>query len=125
MGKEYLSPGIAFIIFSQSLGPAILFVLCNVNFDSSLGLQLHKKLPQIDTIAITKAGATGFRAIVPVDDLPSVLAAYANSVDWVFYLVVAVASACALALWGMGWHDLRKKGENTMNRIYSPGKQGG
>ena len=44
-----------------------------------------------------------------MEDLPGVLIAYANSIDRVFYLVAAVGAACALVLWGMGWHDLRKK----------------
>lgn len=99
----------ALVIFAQSLGPAIVLVLCNVIFVSSLSSQLQEKAPQVDVAAVIRAGATGFGAIVQSRDLPAVLAAYATSVDQVFYLVAAIASACALVLWGIGWHDLREK----------------
>lgn len=99
----------ALVIFAQSLGPAIMLVLCNVIFLSSLGSQLYEHAPNANSAAIIKAGATGFRSIVQLEDLPGVLIAYANSIDRVFYLVAAVGAACALVLWGMGWHDLRKK----------------
>jgi hypothetical protein len=99
----------ALIIFAQSLGPAIVLVLCNVIFISSLTSQLHEKVSDADTEGIIRAGATGFRAILRPEELPPVLAAYANSVDSVFYLVAAVATACSIVLWGMGWIDLRKK----------------
>ncbi|OAL65998.1 hypothetical protein A7C99_3101 [Trichophyton rubrum] len=106
---EKLATGMALVIFAQSLGPAIMLVLCNVIFLSSLGSQLYEHAPNANSAAIIKAGATGFRSIVQLEDLPGVLIAYANSIDRVFYLVAAVGAACALVLWGMGWHDLRKK----------------
>ncbi|XXH01448.1 hypothetical protein Hte_007808 [Hypoxylon texense] len=122
VGGEQLATGMAFIIFSQSLGPAIVLVLCNVIFDSSLYSQLQEKAPRVDAAAVIQAGATGFRAIVQPGDLPGVLAAYANSIDRVFYLVAAVAAACAIVLWGMGWHDLRKKDENGEDKVDYPEK---
>lgn len=115
----------ALVIFAQSLGPAIVLVLCNVIFVSSLTSQLQERAPQLDVAAIIRAGATGFRAIVQPRDLPAVLAAYATSVDRVFYLVAAIATACALVLWGMGWHDLREKdksGDNDPSRTQPPGE---
>ncbi|EGE01168.1 MFS transporter [Trichophyton equinum CBS 127.97] len=106
---EQLATGMALVIFAQSLGPAIMLVLCNVIFLFSLGSQLYEHAPNANSAAIIKAGATGFRSIVQMEDLPGVLIAYANSIDRVFYLVAAVAAACGAVLWGMGWHDLRKK----------------
>lgn len=109
VGEEQLATGMALVIFAQSLGPAIVLVVCNVIFNSSLKSQLQDKAPHTDSAAVIRAGATGFRAIVQRDDLPGVLAAYAVSVDRVFYFVAAVAAACIVVLWGMGWHDLRAK----------------
>ncbi|KAI1089139.1 efflux pump [Rostrohypoxylon terebratum] len=109
VGEAQLATGMALVIFAQSLGPAIVLVVCNVIFNSSLKSQLHDKAPHTDAAAVIQAGATGFRAIVQRDDLPGVLAAYAVSVDRVFYFVAAVAAACIIVLWGMGWHDLRTK----------------
>ncbi|KID65307.1 efflux pump, partial [Metarhizium hybridum] len=112
VGGEQLATGMALVIFAQSLGPAIVLTLCNVIFVSSLASQLQDNAPLENAQAVIRAGATGFRTIVQSDNLHGVLAAYANSIDRVFYLVAAVASACALVLWGMGWHDLRKKDGN-------------
>jgi uncharacterized membrane protein YbhN (UPF0104 family) len=99
----------AFVIFAQSLGPAIMLALCDVIFDASLRSELQSRVGHLDTEAIIRAGATGFRAIVPSVDLPEIVTAIADSVDRVFYLVAAVAAACALVLWGMGWQDLRRQ----------------
>jgi hypothetical protein len=98
----------AFVVFAQSLGPAISLALCNLVFVASLKSQLPKQAPSVDAPAVIKAGATGFRAIVPPNDLHGVLVAYANSVNRTFYLVAALAASCGIALWGMGWKDLRK-----------------
>ncbi|KAI0173481.1 MFS general substrate transporter [Hypoxylon sp. FL1284] len=117
---EELSSGTAFAIFSQNLGPAITLTLMNVIFSSSLQSQFRQQAPQVDAAAIIHAGSTGFRSIVSPEELPAVLDAYANSIDRVFYLVAALAAACGVALWGMGWHDLRKKdGEDTKSNTAS------
>lgn len=113
----------ALIIFAQSLGPAIVLVLCNVIFLESLTSQLQQNVPSADTQAIIRAGATGFRKIVQPDQLPGVLASYANSVDRVFYLVAAVAAACSVVLWGMGWTDLRKKSGDEVKDTIQEGEK--
>jgi hypothetical protein len=125
LGGEQFSSGMAFVIFAQSLGPAIILVLCNVIFSSSLVAQLQEQAPRVDIGAVVRAGATGFRAIIQPDHIPDVLVAYANSVDQVFYLIAGVASACALVLWGMGWHDLRKSDDKKTGTMHQekPGNQ--
>ena len=80
MTSEELSSAMAFVVFAQSLGPAIV-----------------------------EAGATDFRSVTHPESLQGVLVAYANSVDRVFYLVAAMAATCGIFLWGLGWYDLRKK----------------
>ncbi|KAI2603716.1 MFS general substrate transporter [Hypoxylon sp. NC1633] len=123
MDGEELSSGIAFAIFSQNLGPAMTLTLMNVIFSSSLQTQLGQQAPQVDAAAIIHAGSTSFRLIVSPEDLPAVIDAYANSIDRVFYLVAASAAACGVALWGMGWHDMRKRdGEDTKSNIASNGR---
>lgn len=121
VSAQQLATGMAVMIFAQSLGPAIVLVLCNVVFLSSLTAQLREHAPRADAAAIIRAGATGFHAIVQPADLAGVLAAYANSVDRVFYIVAAVAAACGVVLWGMGWRDLREKQEDEDNRAQAAG----
>ena len=109
MNSEELPSSIAFVVFSQAFGPTIAMALYNIIFLESLRSQLRHYAPNISSTAIVKAGATGFRSLVSAADLPGVLKAYANSIDRVFYLAAALATVCGVFLWGMGWHDLRKK----------------
>lgn len=102
----------AFIVFAQSLGPAIALALCNVLFVASLKTEIGRQVPHANATAIIKAGATGFRSIVQVDDLPDILNAYANSIDRVFYFAAALSGARVFVLWGMGWHNVRPKAAN-------------
>jgi len=109
ISETELPSAMSFLIFAQSLGPAITLAICNLIFDESLKSQLSDH--QVDATAIIDAGATGFRAIVAPNELHGVLVAYANSIDHVFYFVAAVAAMGAIVLWGMGWQDLRPKRE--------------
>lgn len=115
----------SFIVFAQSLGPAVVLTLCNLIFVESLKSQIPLQAPNANAAAIIKAGATGFRAIVDPGDLSQVLVAYANSIDRVFYLVAAMAATCGVVLWGMGWQDIRKKDddERADNGVLGDGKQ--
>jgi len=101
----------AFIVFAQSLGPAIVLALCNVILDTSLRSQLPEHAPNVNATAVIDVGVTGFRSIVRPVDLHGVLVAYANSIDRVFYLVAAMAVMSGVVLWGIGWQDIRKKDE--------------
>ncbi|KAI1463637.1 major facilitator superfamily domain-containing protein [Daldinia caldariorum] len=98
VGEAQLATGMALVIFAQSLGPAIVLVVCNVIFNSSLKAQLQDKAPGADAAAVIQAGATGFRAIVEGEDLPGVPVDYAVSIDRVFYFVAAIATACIVVL---------------------------
>lgn len=121
VGEEQLATGMSFVVFAQSLGPAIILVVCNVIFNSSLKSQLQDRAPHTDVAAVIRAGDTGFRAIVQPGDLPGVLAAYAVSVDRVFYFVAAV---CIFVLWVMGWHDLRIEGNKVEDEAAHSEKHG-
>ncbi|CAI6227171.1 unnamed protein product [Periconia digitata] len=112
MAGEELASSMAFVVFSQALGPAIAMCIYNIVFLENLQSQLKQSAPNVDTAAIIKAGATGFRAFVAEADMPNVLTAYATSIDRVFYLAAAAACACGIFLWGLGWNDVRKKGKD-------------
>ena len=103
----------AFMVFTQSLFPAIVLSLCNLVLISSLKTQVPTHAPGADAAAVIKAGATSFREIVDPADLGGVVIAYSNSVDRVFYLVAALVTVSGIFIWGIGWQDLRKKVENV------------
>ncbi|KAI1406173.1 MFS general substrate transporter [Hypoxylon fuscum] len=106
---EELSSAMAFMVFTQSLFPAIVLSLCNLVLVSSLKTQLSSHAPNADAVAVIKAGATSLRNVVEAVDIDGVITAYANSVDQVFYLVVAMVTISGLFIWGIGWQDIRKK----------------
>jgi len=103
----------AFMVFTQSLFPAIGLSLCNLVLISSLKTQVPIHAPGADTAAVIKAGATNFRETVDPADLDGVVVAYSNGVDRVFYLVAALVTVSGIFIWGIGWQDLRKKVENV------------
>lgn len=109
MDGEELASGIAFMVFSQAIGPAIANTIYNVIFLSSLPTQIAEFAPHANVQAIMDAGASGFRSVVSLADLNGVLVAYSNSLGRIYYLAVAFAATCGITSWGMGWHDLRKK----------------
>lgn len=111
---EQLPSAMAFLVFSQAMGPAVILALCNVIFDASLRSELGKQVPNVEAEAIILAGATAFRSVVAPGQLGGVLKAYADSLDNTFYLVAASAATCIIVLWGMGWKDLRKKDETKI-----------
>lgn len=113
MDSEELASSIAFVVFSQALGPTIAMTLYNIIFLESLRTEINSHAPNVSPTAITQSGATGFRNFVSPEDLPGVLVAYANSIDKVFYLAAAFAVLCGVFLWGMGWNDVREKKEGA------------
>jgi hypothetical protein len=110
MDGEELASGIAFMVFSQAIGPAIANTVYNVIFLSSLSTQIARFAPNVDAQAIINAGASGYRSIVSPADLDGMLVAYSNSLGRIYYLAAAFAAICWIASWGMGWNDIRKKG---------------
>lgn len=77
---------------------------------SSLKTQLPLHTRGVSVAAIIKAGATGFRRVVDAPDLGGGVAAFAESVDRVFYLNTAMVVVSGLFIWGIGWYDIRKTG---------------
>uniref|UniRef100_A0A0B7KJC0 Major facilitator superfamily (MFS) profile domain-containing protein n=1 Tax=Bionectria ochroleuca TaxID=29856 RepID=A0A0B7KJC0_BIOOC len=109
MDGEELASGIAFMVFSQAIGPAIANTVYNVIFLESLPTEIAKYAPDADAQAIINAGASGYRSIVSPADLDGILVAYSNSLGRVYYLGAAFGALCWFASWGMGWNDIRKK----------------
>lgn len=73
-----MSTGMAFMVFTQSLFPAILLTVCNLIFVQILKGKLPALAPQADPAEIVEAGATRFRQTVAPEHLGGVLAAYAT-----------------------------------------------
>jgi len=99
----------AFLSFGQSLGGAIFITIGNALFGDMIRSQIPVLAPGVDADAVIAAGATAFRSVVRPSDLPGVLLAYSYGVDRVFILTTALAGLICVTVWGLGWHDVRKK----------------
>ena len=73
---EELSSAMAFMVFTQSLFPAIILSLCNLVLVLGLKSQLPLHAPNADAALVIKAGATNFRDVVDAADLNGVITAY-------------------------------------------------
>lgn len=96
------------LIFMQFFGGAVFLSFAELDFSQGLNKGLARYAPLANATAIIGAGATGFRAVVPEDQVIGVLKAYALAIDNVFYLVVGCTAACFLVSWGVGFGKLRK-----------------
>lgn len=97
----------AILIFCQNLGGAVLLIVAQTVFSSSLRDQLTQLVPDADAALIIAAGARSVRQVVSGEQLAGVLQAYSVSVDRVMYLGVATSAAAFAFACGLGWKDIR------------------
>lgn len=101
----------ALVMFAQAFFGALLLSFSDTILTNSLKTLIPEYAPSVDAQTIINAGATGFRSIIKGADLVGVIAAYAKSVDRVFYLTAGAAVGSFMSGWFMGWKDIRKKKE--------------
>ncbi|KAK3674258.1 hypothetical protein LTR78_005727 [Recurvomyces mirabilis] len=100
---------IALCMFTGMLFGALFLSASATIFTNSLSTLIPKYSPGADVQAIVTAGATGFRDVVPLSQLPGILIAYAKSVNRVFYLCAALAALCLPFSFGLGWTNIKEK----------------
>ncbi|KAI1293911.1 efflux pump [Xylaria venustula] len=100
--------GMSLIVFSQTFGGSVFLTVANVVFTSELRTALSDLAPHVSADLIISTGATAFRSIVPMEDIPRVSQAYSKAVSAAFYLSAALAVVYLMFSWGMGWLDIRK-----------------
>ncbi|KAI0123493.1 major facilitator superfamily domain-containing protein [Xylariales sp. AK1849] len=110
---EQIPTALAFLIFGQNFAASIFIVIATVIFTQSLVSEIAIHAPSVAPEAALAAGASSsaVRALVPVGspELEGVLLALSNSVNKIFYLLVACSVVGFVAAFGMGWIDVRKK----------------
>ena len=113
LAEEQLSVAMALLVFSQTFGGAVFLTISQTIFTNSLRSQLSETLSPTVVLRVMGAGARDLYSIVSGADLDVVLQAYSTAVDRVFYLPLAASIGLFMAGWGMGWHDISKKGIST------------
>ncbi|KAL4923298.1 MDR family MFS transporter [Aspergillus undulatus] len=120
LAPEKIPIGIAFMIFCQNFAGAVFVVVGEVIFTQQLVQQVQVHAPSVSVEAAEAAGASAdsVRALVPEGspELAGVLLAFSNSVDKVFYLLMALCLLGFVASFGMGWVDIKKKAAEAKAR---------
>ncbi|RDW76680.1 MDR family MFS transporter [Aspergillus mulundensis] len=103
----------AIIIFWQNIGAAISLIAANAIFSNVLRDELAKRAGQIGVSAdaIVAAGVRSIRELVAGRELVAVLEAYAEAIDNVMYLGIAVSVCVIVFSPGLGWKDIRQTKE--------------
>jgi hypothetical protein len=104
------------LFFFQNLGGAISIVIANTIFAQTLTSSVPRYAPSVSSQAALDAGsgAGAVRALVSVgheDELDGILRAYSDSLRNVFYFLTGLACLAAIVSLGMGWKDVRNKGD--------------
>ena len=100
---------ISLLMFGSNIGGALFLSFANTIFTNSFRSLLVAESPGVHSEAVISAGAYAIRKIVPDAQLVGVLKAYSKSIDNVFLMCTALAIACFLFAWFMGWEDIREK----------------
>jgi len=102
------SVGMSAIIFGQNFGAALFLSFAQTTLSAGLLDALPKFAPEVNFQTVINAGATGFRAVVPKDQVGGVILAYNQSVNHVFYLATGAAVGAFVFSWGTGWKSVKK-----------------
>ncbi|RFU29963.1 hypothetical protein B7463_g6351, partial [Scytalidium lignicola] len=109
--QKYVSISMSLLVFSQNLGGALFLSFDETAFSNGLDQALPKFAPNVDPQAIIAAGATGFRAVIPKAAVGGVLNAYSRAISHVFYIAAAAAAVLTIVSLGMGFKNIKKKGD--------------
>ncbi|KAI8306424.1 Efflux pump mokI [Colletotrichum sp. SAR11_59] len=101
------------LVISGALASAIFTVVGNVIFTQTLTRQVSILAPSVSPEAALAVGgsAEAVRGLLPPGspELHGLLLAFSDSINAVFYLLVALGAVSFAASWGMGWVNVRKK----------------
>lgn len=78
--------------------------------------------PSVDPQEVILAGATGYRDVIPGDQVENVVTAYNLAINHCFYLAAGLATGVLLFVWGLGWKKIGKEGEAKKEKS---GREGG
>jgi hypothetical protein len=105
----------AYLIFLQNLGGAVVVVLSDVIFAQTLTKRVPQYAPSVSPQAVLDAGsgAEAVRALVEghLEDLDGILRAYSEGLRNIFYFLIGISVVSVFVCLGMGWVDVRKKSE--------------
>ena len=108
--RSQIPTGVTLFTFSQVFGGAVMVVLSQTVFISSLRTTIPQYAPSVNAAMVIAAGGTRFRQLLPREALAGVLVAYGKSLGRIYYLTAPTAVVSLFFSSLMEWKDLRNKG---------------
>ncbi|KAK3903976.1 major facilitator superfamily domain-containing protein [Staphylotrichum tortipilum] len=109
--------GNSIVVFTQSLGTAVVLALSNMVFLEELRREIPIYAPAVDPTAVIAAGATRFRAIVPEQDLPGVLMAYSRAIGHIYYPIITISGMAIFTSLYLGGRVLSSHAQRIPSRV--------
>jgi MFS family permease len=108
---EDIPTGLAIVILAQNFGPAVMLSAGNNILNQKLVEYIAElDIEGFDPRAVLRAGATGFRNVVPEGYLESVLEAYNLALRQTFYLTLAMSCAAVVGGVFIEWKSVKNSG---------------
>lgn len=101
--------GTAIVLFSQTLGGALLISVASNVFTNRLVSNLYQIVPNLNPLEIVSVGATNIRNVVPQASLAEVLKAYNSAIIQTFYVSVASAALSMAGALSVEWKSVKEK----------------
>ncbi|KAJ5201641.1 MFS general substrate transporter [Penicillium cinerascens] len=99
----------AFLYFCQTFGGTLWLSFASTLFNTGLTNLLPIYAPDVSVAKVMSAGVSGIRSVAPHSSVDSVVMAYNNAVQHVFYMVSGTATAAFIFSWGLGWKSVKKR----------------
>ncbi|KAL1860896.1 hypothetical protein Plec18167_003822 [Paecilomyces lecythidis] len=105
---EDIPVGTAIVLFTENLASAVMVSVAEKVFTNQLVSNVARYVPDADTGAILRGGATSIKEMVPSSLYPAVLFAYNKSLTQTFYVGVALSCCGILGTFAMQWVSVKK-----------------
>ncbi|KJK79802.1 hypothetical protein H634G_04041 [Metarhizium anisopliae BRIP 53293] len=113
---DELAVGTGFLSFAQSFGGA-LFTSVGQNLLSNFLVQnLAELAPNLDPREVIDAGATGFRRVVPKDDVAAVVLSYNEALTVTYRAAAVMGALTIIGALGVEWKSVKTKKKNEQEQ---------
>jgi hypothetical protein len=110
--KDQIPAAMSILVFLQNFSAAVMIVVSQTIFTNSLNKLIPQYAPGVSASLVIAAGSTNIRKVVPADLLDSVLLAYAESLDRVWYFCAGIVVPPFIFAWFMGWRNFQQKSDS-------------
>lgn len=107
--SQDVSATTAILLFTQTLGGALMVSAAESGFTNKLIGQLAWKAPDVDPSAVIAAGASGLRNAFTQQQLVGVVASYMDGLKVAFIIIAALSGCATVASLAMPWTSIKGK----------------